>query len=45
MIVKNPYPILEYSTEKTAVINSKSGPNKVPRLCLVTFLRKYWKKW
>lgn len=39
MIIKNEYPILEYSTEANAIINPNRFPNvtEPPRLCLVTF--------
>ena len=37
-IIKNDYPILEYDTEKIGVIRpNRSGRNKVPALCLMTF--------
>lgn len=40
MVVKNNFPILEYSTDKAAVINpdrADRSPVPYPRLCLVTF--------
>lgn len=41
MIVENEFPILEYSTEKNAVIDPvcRGGQEKgpFPRLCLMTF--------
>ena len=40
MIVKNDYPILEYSTDKTAIINPGRHSLVFPRLCLVTFFRE-----
>jgi len=40
MIIKNQYPVLEYSTECEAVINPGKGSGKVPRLCLVTFFEE-----
>ncbi|MBE5893612.1 MAG: phosphorylase [Lachnospiraceae bacterium] len=40
MIIKNEFPILEYSTEKTAIINPGSDSVKAPRLCLVTFFEE-----
>lgn len=40
MIVKNEYPILEYSTEYDAVINPQLSAVSFPRLCLVTFFQE-----
>ena len=40
MIVKNEYPILEYSTAYEAVINPWRMQLKFPRLCLVTFFEE-----
>ena len=37
MIVKSDYPILEYSTNREAIINPGRSSEKIPRLCLVTF--------
>ena len=37
MIVKNDYPIFEYSTDYEAVINPKMDELPFPRLCLMTF--------
>ncbi|MCM1216331.1 MAG: nucleoside phosphorylase [Lachnospiraceae bacterium] len=46
MIIKNDYPILEYSTEKTAIINPErfAKEEPVPRLCLVTFFGEVLKE-
>lgn len=40
MIIKNDFPILEYSTEHDAVINPRMGEAPFPRLCLMTFFRE-----
>ena len=40
MVIKNDYPILEYSTEQIAVINPGRNSEPVPRLCLVTFFEE-----
>lgn len=37
MILQNEFPILEYSTEKIAVVNPTMSGEKFPRLCLLTF--------
>ncbi len=37
MIIKNDYPILEYSTEHEAVINPRKDKIPFPKLCLMTF--------
>ena len=37
MIIQNEFPILEYSTERSAVINPTAGEKAFPRLCLMTF--------
>jgi purine-nucleoside phosphorylase len=39
-IVKNAYPILEYSTEPNAVINPKTSEIPFPKLCLMTFFNE-----
>jgi len=40
MILKNEYPVLEYSTQRDAVINPQKEPIPFPRLCLVTFFEE-----
>lgn len=40
MIVENEFPILEYSTERSAVINPTEGEEPFPRLCVMTFFRE-----
>ncbi len=40
MIIENEFPILEYSTERDAVINPKKGKEPFPRLCIMTFFRE-----
>lgn len=40
MIIKHDYPILEYSTEKSAVINPRMRGEAFPKLCLVTFFEE-----
>lgn len=40
MIIKNDSPILEYSTEKSAIINPDINKGSAPRLCLVTFFEE-----
>lgn len=41
MIIKNDYPILEYSTQQRAVINPKEYPEaRFPRLCLMAFFEE-----
>lgn len=37
MVVKNDYPILEYSTDQSAIINPGRHSHSFPRLCLVAF--------
>ncbi len=37
MILKNEYPVLEYSTERGALINPQGTNEAFPRLCLVSF--------
>lgn len=41
MIIKNDFPIFEYSTDYEAVINPQMDEQAFPRLCLMTSLRKY----
>lgn len=40
MIVKNDFPILEYSTDDEAVINPQMDELPFPRLCLMTFFEE-----
>ena len=40
MIIKSDYPVLEYSTNRDAVINPWRVSKKIPRLCLVTFFEE-----
>ncbi len=40
MVIKNDFPILEYSTEYEAVINPGRKEGRFPRLCLVTFFKE-----
>lgn len=40
MIVKNDFPILEYSTDYEAVINPQMDERPFPRLCLMTFFEE-----
>lgn len=40
MIVENEFPILEYSTERSAVINPTEGEEPFPRLCVMTSFRE-----
>lgn len=44
MIIKNDYPILEYSTDKNAIINPDRNSGNLPRLCLVTFFEEVLKE-
>ncbi len=37
MIIENEYPILEYSTERGAIIDPQKGEEPFPRLCIMTF--------
>lgn len=39
MIIENDFPILEYSTESTAIINPDKSEEPFPRLCVMTFFR------
>ena len=39
MIMEHEFPILEYSTQKDAVINPKNSGDPFPRLCLVVFFQ------
>ena len=40
MIIENEFPILEYSTECSAVINPTKSEEPFPRLCVMTFFRE-----
>ena len=40
MIMEHEFPILEYSTQKDAVINPKNSGDPFPRLCLVVFFQE-----
>lgn len=40
MIVKNAYPILEYSSQQQAVINPQKDMEAFPRRCMVTFFQE-----
>lgn len=40
MVVKNSYPILEYSTDRTAIINPGGHTRRFPRLCLLAFFEE-----
>lgn len=40
MIIKHEYPILEYSDERSAVINPRMKGEAFPRVCLVTFFEE-----
>lgn len=40
MIIENEFPILEYSTATSAVINPAKGGKPFPRLCIMTFFRE-----
>lgn len=40
MIIKNEYPVLEYSLEQDAIINPQRNSKIIPRLCLVTFFEE-----
>ena len=37
MIIENEFPVLEYSTERDAVINPGKKEESFPRLCIMTF--------
>lgn len=39
MIIEHEYPILEYSTEPTAIINPVRDETPFPRLCIMTFFQ------
>ena len=40
MIIENEFPILEYSTEYSAVINPMESEEPFPRLCIMTFFNE-----
>lgn len=40
MIIENEYPILEYSTECSAIINPEKSEEPFPALCIMTFFRE-----
>lgn len=40
MIIENEFPILEYSTECSAVINPTKSEEPFPRLCVMAFFRE-----
>lgn len=40
MIIENEFPILEYSTECSAVINPSGSEESFPRLCIMTFFKE-----
>lgn len=39
MIIENEFPILEYSTDKNAIINPEKNGKPFPRLCVMTFFK------
>ena len=39
MIIENEFPILEYSTDKNAIINPEKSGKPFPRLCVMTFFK------
>lgn len=40
MIIENEYPILEYSTDRNAIISPKTAGKSLPALCIMTFFRE-----
>lgn len=44
-IIHHEYPILEYSSQESAVINPRPADAPFPRLCLMTFSVNPWRGW